>query len=165
MNQSIKLILKLFIHVISIVVFAEAAYWMSGDLVIYNEDIFNKNIEFLYYTMPAFVAIMLTLLIYLKYNNISNYFKNLILVLINTYCFLCIIMLTSGYCDFKKNLDIFYSAIVASILIVVAYILLKKIVPKMSIKNIIIVILSTIIALFDFLVSLIGYQLFYPENW
>jgi len=163
--KSTKLALNLFFHIFSLLLLVEATYWISGDLIIFNEDFYNKNLYFLYYTLPAITALILTLFLYKTQTHLNNFFTNLILVLINTYGFLCILMLTSEYCDLKKNLDIFFSGVVVIILIVSAFIILKKILPVISIQNIIIVALTTIIAFYDFTVSLIGYQILNPENW
>lgn len=160
-----KSVFRLILQVIFIVVLVEAAYWISGDMIVFNEDAFNKNLEFLYYTLPAITALLLTIFLYIKHKKYPPFISNFIIVLINTYSLLCILMITSGYCDFKKNLDLFYSTIVALMLIGIAYILGKKIVPEMSIKNLLIVVISTIIAFYDFLISLIGYQLLYPGSW
>lgn len=156
---------KILLQVVSITVLAEAAYWITSDIIRFNGKTLNTNLEFLYYTLPALVALVLTLVVSFRFNKLHHFVSNLALVLINTYGFLCIILLTSGYCDLRKNLNVFYSAIVTIILISIACLLIKRVIPNMPIRNIAVLAITTIFAIYDFIFLLMGYRIFYPGNW
>lgn len=157
--------LKFILELVSIILLVEFAYWTTSNFIVFNSKTLDTTLEFLFYLLPSLVALALTILLKQILRNISPFISKLILVLINAYSFLCIIMLTSGYCDFEKNLDLIYSVIVVLILVAITIIIIKNVLPKMSRKDILIASLATAIAFYDFLFSLVGYGLFYPGNW
>lgn len=154
------------INIITLVVVCEFIYWSTSDLILFNTKTLNYDLEFLYYTMPAFIALALSIVMSILYTKIPVFVRNLLFVLTNTYIFLCVLILLGGeYCDIKKNLDAFYFSIVTFLLVTTGFILVKRIIPKMELINIITVITATIFSFIDFLFLLIGYKLFYPGNW
>ena len=118
---------KTIINIFTIVVLCESLYWTTSDLLLFNTKTLVYGLEFLYYTLAAFVALILTISLTLLYENIPVLLRNLLLVLIITYVVVCIFHLYTTACDDQKNLNMFYSGIDVLLLAIVGYLLILKI--------------------------------------
>jgi hypothetical protein len=157
---------KLPVNIITLVIVCEFIYWSTSDLILFNTKTLNHSLEFLYYTLPAFLALALSFVMSTFHKKMSVFLHNLLFVLTNTYIFLCVLILLGGeYCDIKKNLDAIYFSIVTLLLVTTGFILVRRIIPKMELTSIITVIIATIFSFMDFIYLLMGYRLFYPGNW
>ena len=152
-------------QIILIVVLAEAFYWLTADWVRFNESTLDTPLEFIYYLAPGLFLIFLTATTTIYFYRLPPFLANLLMVLIATYGYICMIMIQSTYCEPNKNLNLFYTIVIALILAATAFLIIKRILPKMSIKNITFTFIAYLLTFFDFLYLLIGYHIFYPGNW
>ena len=160
MNIDLKKIVIISIKIIAIVVLCEFVYWRLIDFITLGPKPLKSETAFFYYILPGVVLFSLTLLLYYLYNKLPVFVSNFLFVLIIPYMILSTTISILDNCDENKNLDTINRIVVLS-LIFLSLFLLRKVLIKMKLKDIIIVLVATIILLFDFIFTHIGYKLFY----
>ncbi len=153
------------LNILILVVLCEFICWTTVDLLIYNTKALDYGLELLYYTSAALMALVLSYSLARLFNRIPVLLRYLMFVLINTYVLVSIQQLFAKYCEEIKNLNTFYSSIIILILIVIGYLVIFKIIPRLKFIGIITVAISTLLAFIDFLFLLYGYRIFYPGFW
>lgn len=150
------------LNILILVVLCEFIYWTTLDLLIYNTKALDYGLKLLYYAPAAFIALILSFSLAQLFNKIPVLLRYLMFVLINSYVLFSINQLLSKYCEGIRNLNSFYSSIIMLILIIIGYLVIFKIIPRLKLIGIITVAISTLLAFIDFLFLLYGYRIFYP---
>ncbi len=153
------------LNILILVVLCEFIYCTTMDLLIFNTKAIDYGLKPLYYTSAALMALVLSYSLARLFNRIPVLLRYLMFVLINIYVLFSINQLFAKYCEEIKNLNTFYSSIIILILIVIGYLVIFKIIPRMKFIGIITVAISTLLAFIDFIFLLYGYRIFYPGFW
>lgn len=154
-----------FLYIALLVVLCEFIYWTTMDWVIFNAKALEYGLGIMYYSSAPLLALVLSFAQSRLINKIPVFLNYLILMLTNCYILFTLQHLYFDYCDENKNLSPLYTSLDVIILIVVGYLVIFKILPKMKWRGILVVAISTVLAFIDFLFLLYGYKIFYPGFW
>ena len=149
------------LSVLFLVALTELTYWSIFDFVIYNDSALNNGLTLWYYHSAGLIALLLSFLLFIYFNHISPLLRNLVILIINTYSLFSINQLIFTNCDEIKNLPLFYCILSIMTLLCIGYFFISRIINKMNRIDMIIVSISTILLLVDFLFFWVGFEVFY----
>lgn len=137
--------------------------WLLSSHIVFNDIFFeSKYFRFLFYLAPIITVLLLSIILIFYFKKTPKFIRYIILTFINIYLFLSVSMIIGGYCEKEKNFSLNYKIGLVCILILIGFLLIKWVLPKLKLKDIMIIGFATIIALYDLYYSLI---IFYAFNY
>ncbi len=153
-------------QILVIISIVTLTYWITQKYIVFNNSFLEVTIlSPLFYLFPLMISLSISLLLAHKFTSIPKLIQRLSITFVNTYLFLSVFMGTSKYCEDEKNMTLAYLIILWVLFLSTIYILIKYILPKLKLKDIIIIGVSTLLAYADFYFFFISLDLLYYIGW
>lgn len=159
MNKYLQFLLEVILIVSVVIVF----YVSTIDHIIFNRDFLQvDNFTWLFYLLPiilSFIFLVAASLTIEKIRLLSLVF----IVLSNSYLALSIFMVTGIYCEEEKNLNMLHIFFVLLIAFLFLPIYFKKLLPKFSTFDTVLISGTTIFSIAELYFNLFSYDLIYQN--
>ncbi len=154
-----------FFMLLSYIVLSEFILWTSHDYIVFNEYFFGTKFQVLFYILPSILTFVLSVILVYTYDKIPNFLRNLMLLITSAYLMTGIQVVTHKACREIKNEGVLEKIIIILLISVSCYLIIKKVLPRMTRRELIITSVATVALVMDLTSFWIGYYIFYPGFW
>ncbi len=158
--QEIKFIFLGVSTILIYIILTELIIWNTHNYIFFNNYFLGTNFEFLFYVLPDMLSAGLSVIIVCNFNRIPQFLRILILLIINSYLMSGIHRVLMKTCEEIKNESDFDKVLMIIFMSIASYLVIRKILPKISRKEIIIISITTFLLILDLQILLFGYSIF-----
>lgn len=153
--------LKYITHILGLTIISLTLFWVTQKYIFFNNIFLEiNNLQILYFVLPSILSLILCLATILFIKKGSNFFKNFLVILAFIYLFVSVYSSTGKFCEIDKNISLTNFYIQLLIYGLIVFLVIKYIFPKLNKRDFIVISLSSLIIVADFLFFWISFSIF-----